>query len=195
VSSVKVLPAPSQLPAPDVILSGRSENRVAAESEPPGFTSVVAEHWSAVYRLLYSLTGDSHATDDLAQETFLRALQRYASIRPDSRLRPWLLRIATNAFFDAARKTKRARTGPLAQDVAANADPAGHTLEMSERAALLRVAMAELTDLTRLVFHLRATEDLSFREIAELAGTTEQSARWHMHQARTKLLDRLGTDF
>ena len=33
------------------------------------------------------------------------------------------------------------------------------------------------------------------REIAELAGTTEQSARWHMHQARTKLLELLGEDF
>jgi len=52
--------------------------------------------------------------------------------------------------------------------------------------------MEELSELTRLVFHLRAQEDLPFREIAELAGTTEQAARWHMHQARTKLLARLG---
>jgi RNA polymerase sigma-70 factor, ECF subfamily len=168
---------------------------VSAGPEPPDFASVVAEHWSAVYRLLYSLTGDPHETDDLIQETFLRALQRYSSLRPDSRIRPWLLRIATNAFFDVVRKAKRAGTGPLDQDVSAAGPPPGHTLETSERAALLQVAMAELTDLTRLVFHLRATEDLSFREIAEVAGTTEQSARWHMHQARTKLLDRLGKDF
>ena len=60
-----------------------------------------------------------------------------------------------------------------------------------EQAALARAAMGDLTELTRLVFHLRVQEDLSFREIAELAGTTEQSARWHMHQARTKLLARL----
>ena len=33
--------------------------------------------------------------------------------------------------------------------------------------------------------------DLPFREIAALAGTTEEAARWHMHQARTKLLKRL----
>ena len=66
---------------------------------------------------------------------------------------------------------------------------------MAERCDRLRAAMGELTELTRLVFHLRAQEDLSFREIAEIAGTTEQAARWHMHQARTKLLERLGTDF
>jgi DNA-directed RNA polymerase specialized sigma24 family protein len=51
--------------------------------------------------------------------------------------------------------------------------------------------MQELTELTRMVFHLRATEDLSFREIGELVGTTEQGARWHMHQARTRLLKQL----
>jgi RNA polymerase sigma-70 factor (ECF subfamily) len=168
---------------------------VAAGPEPPVFAAVVADHWSAVYRLLYSLTGDPHATDDLTQETFLRALQRFAGLPPDIRLRPWLLRIATNAFFDSARKAKRGKTGPLDRDLAAAEPPPEHWLETSERAAILRVAMTELTDLTRLVFHLRATEDLSFREIAEVAGTTEQSARWHMHQARTKLLERLGKEF
>jgi DNA-directed RNA polymerase specialized sigma24 family protein len=59
----------------------------------------------------------------------------------------------------------------------------------------VRAALAELTDLTRLVFHLRAEEDLSFREIAELAGTSEEAARWHMRQARLHLLERLGEDF
>jgi RNA polymerase sigma-70 factor (ECF subfamily) len=187
-----VLPTPSQLPPPGVI---PSEGRVAAGPQPPEFAAVVAEHWSAVYRLLWSLTGDPHATDDLAQETFLRALQRFAGLKPDSRLRPWLLRIATNAFFDAARKVKRSKTGPLDREVAAEGPPPGHTLETAERAERLRAAVAELTDLTRLVFHLRAAEDLSFREIAEIAGTTEQAARWHMHQARTKMLQRLGDDF
>ena len=42
-----------------------------------------------------------------------------------------------------------------------------------------------------MVFHLRAQEDLSFREIAELVGTTEQGARQHMHQARTRLLKQM----
>jgi RNA polymerase sigma factor (sigma-70 family) len=68
----------------------------------------------------------------------------------------------------------------------------GHELEVAEQSALAQVAMKELTELTRLVFHLRATEDLSFREIAEIAGTTEQAARWHMHEARKRLLQRMG---
>jgi RNA polymerase sigma-70 factor (ECF subfamily) len=162
---------------------------------PPDFAAVVAEYWPAVYRLLDSLTGDRHATEDLTQETFLRALERYGGLRLGSNVRAWLLRIATNAFFDERRKQKRARTGPVGHEVPGTNPPPGQTLETAERCAILRAALENLSDLTRLVFHLRAQEDLSFREIAAVAGTTEQAARWHMHQARTKLLERLGPDF
>src|SRR5438270_508770 len=60
-----------------------------------------------------------------------------------------------------------------------------------ERAGLLKVPMEQLSEMTRMVFHLRAQEGLSFREIAELVGTTEQGARQHMHQARTRLLKQM----
>jgi RNA polymerase sigma-70 factor (ECF subfamily) len=154
------------------------------------FTAVVHEHWNAVFRLIHTLGRDAHEAEDLTQETFLRALDRIAGFTPGTNMRAWLLRIATNAFFDERRKRKRARRQPLA-DLPADGQGPGHALETAEQAALARAAMAELTELTRLVFHLRVQEDLSFREIAELAGTTEQAARWHMHQARTKLLARL----
>ena len=43
--------------------------------EPPdSFKAVVEAHWTAVYRLLYSMTGNPHDSEDLAQETFLRSL-------------------------------------------------------------------------------------------------------------------------
>jgi RNA polymerase sigma-70 factor (ECF subfamily) len=159
------------------------------------FAAVVAGHWDAVYRLLYSLAGDVHATEDLTQETFLRALNRFDSFQPGTNLRSWLLRIATNAFFDERRKHKRAKTGPLDDEPPGRGPAPGHDLETAERCARLREALGGLSELTRLVFHLRVQEGLPFREVAELAGTTEQSARWHLHHARTTLLDRLGPDF
>jgi RNA polymerase sigma-70 factor, ECF subfamily len=159
---------------------------------PVDFAAAVHEHWNAVFRLAGTLAGDAHEAEDLTQETFLRALDRITAFQPGTNLRAWLLRIATNAFFDEHRKKKRAKKQSLTMDLPAVSKEPGHDLETAEQAALARTAMEELTDLTRLVFHLRVQEDLSFREIAELAGTTEQAARWHMHQARTKLLARLG---
>ena len=160
----------------------------------PSFTDVVHAHWPAVYRFLFAMTGDTHDTEDLTQETFLRALNRFATFRPGTRLRAWLLRIAANAYFDLRRKRQRAPAQPLEQDPPAATRPPGHALETAEQAALARAALAGLSDLTRMVFHMRVQEDLPFREIAELAGTTEQAARWHMHQARSRLLKSLGED-
>jgi RNA polymerase sigma-70 factor (ECF subfamily) len=156
---------------------------------------MVRLHWEAVYRLLYSLSGNAHDTDDLTQETFLRALGRLESFQPGTNLRAWLLRIASNLFFDERRRRCRARRVPLPDEVPGQGVAVESRLETTERSALVRLALQELSELTRLVFHLRVQEDLSFKEVAEMAGTTEQAARWHMHHARTTLLARLGPDF
>lgn len=161
--------------------------------EPPdSFKAVVEAHWTAVYRLLYSMTGNPHDSEDLAQETFLRALRRWDTFKRGTNLRAWLLRIASNAFFDVRRKQQTLKMAPLPEEVEAKGSSAELLLEVREQADLIRAAVEDLSELTRLVFHLRVTEDLSFKEIAKLADITEVAARQHMHQARTKLLKRFG---
>src|SRR5262249_14052011 len=162
-----------------------------ARGESP-FEAMVREHWDAVYRLLHSLSRNVHDTEDLVQETFLRAWKRIESFAPGTKMRSWLLKIASNAFLDEQRRRKRARSQPLDEEVPGAVPEPDHSLDVAQQAAAIRDAMKDLSNLTRLVFHLRATEDLSFREVAEVAGTTEQAARWHMHHARTRILERLG---
>jgi RNA polymerase sigma-70 factor (ECF subfamily) len=162
---------------------------LAADANP--FAPVVAAHWDAVYRLLYTLSGNTHDTEDLTQETFLRALSRLSSFAPGTNMRAWLLRIASNAFFDVRRKRQRARVESLSIDLPGAAMPPEQPLELAEQGELLKAALQDLSETARLVFHLRAVEDLPFREIAAILGSTEEAARWHMHQARTRLLKRL----
>lgn len=160
---------------------------------PIDFAAAVREHWNAVFQLARSLSGNLHEAEDLTQETFVRALDKLAGFAPGTNLRAWLLRIATNAFFDERRRRQRSRRQEMPEELPADEAAPEAGLETAEQAALARAAMEELTELTRLVFHLRITEDLSFKEIADLAGTTEQAARWHMRQARVKLMARLET--
>jgi RNA polymerase sigma-70 factor (ECF subfamily) len=140
------------------------------------------------------MTGNPHDSEDLAQETFLRALRRWDTFKRGTNLRAWLLRIASNAFFDVKRKRQTLKIGPLPDEIESTDSAAELVLELKEQADLIRAAMEDLTELTRLVFHLRVTEDLSFKEIAKLADITEVAARQHMHQARAKLLKRFGDD-
>jgi RNA polymerase sigma-70 factor (ECF subfamily) len=164
-----------------------------APSEPArqAFAAVVAEHWASVYRFLLGSSGHAQDAEDLTQETFLRAWNRLDTFQSGTAMRVWLLRIAANAATDVRRRRLRVAFVPLAHDPPADRPGPGDALDLAEQAGLLRVALEQLSEKTRMVFHLRAQEDLPFREIAEVVGTTEEGARWHMHQARTKLLRQL----
>ena len=156
--------------------------------DQPDIREIVDLYWETVYRLLYRLTGNTHDTEDLTQETFLRAMQRLEALRPGSNVRAWLLKIASNAFFDVHRRRRTASMRALETEPADTAGPPGEAVEASELNELLDAAIAALPDKSRVVFLLRAREGLSFREISEIIGTTEETARWHMLQARKALL-------
>lgn len=164
--------------------SGDKEPRVGGLAPE----ALVAEHWAAVYRLTYHLCGNVHDAQDLAQETFLKAISARESFTAGTNLKAWLLRIASNAFLDLRRRRQTARARPL------DVEPAVHIAddaESGETMALLMNAVGELDDTQRAVFLLRTQEDLSFREIAEMLSTTEETARWHMLQARRRLMKKL----
>jgi len=157
----------------------------------PSFAAVVDSHWTAVYGLLFSMTGNTPDCEDLTQETFLRALRGWETFKQGTNQRAWLIRIAVNAFFDVQRKRRKLKINRLDGEPSSVEKSVEERLEILEQGALVRAAMEELSERSRIVFHLRVTEDLSFRQIAELTGTTEIGARWHMFEARRKLLKRL----
>lgn len=162
----------------------------------PDTSQWVALHWDSVYKLLYRLSGGSgHEAEDLAQETFLKAIERSKSFVAGTNLRAWLLRIATNAFLDRQRRKKVMKIASLPAEMSQpneqDARP-GKEMETGELHASLLAALETLPDTARTVFLLRASEELSFRQIADAIGTTEETARWHMMQARKALLAKLG---
>ena len=151
----------------------------------------VAAHWDSVYKLLYRLSFNRHDAEDLTQETFLRAIERQSSFKPGTNFRAWLMRIATNAFLDRQRRKKIVRMGALTDDVTQDAPPPGQGLEDAERHGSVEAAIAQLPETQRIIFMLRGQEELSFREIGQMIGMTEETARWHMMQARRQLLVKL----
>ena len=153
-----------------------------------GFAAVVTDHWTPIFRMLYWKTGNVSDAEDLTQETFARAWRSLDSFVPGTRMRAWLFRIASNACQDLRRKQQRDKRVPLPEDLPDSARHPGYGLETAEQSELVYAALRDLSETTRTVFHLRVQESLSFREIAELLETTEEAARWHMHQARSRLL-------
>lgn len=157
------------------------------------FARLVARYWDRLYRWLYQISRDVHQAEDLTQDSFLRAFAALGSFRPGSNFRAWLFRIAHNSFINAQRAgRKRRQTMP--EDVTdTKAGPVDATLSR-ETMQLLMDAVHRLPGDFRTALLLRVEQELSFREIAEILGITEETARWRVFKARQKLLGTLSPE-
>jgi RNA polymerase sigma-70 factor, ECF subfamily len=152
-------------------------------------------HWEGVFAYVYRLTRRQSDAEDLAQETFLHALQGLAQYRPDGRLRSWLLRIATNLFLD---QKKAARAKDVGLDESRLAQRSLQPEEVADQRELiqeLREVFQSLSQEQQVVVLLRAVEQMTYGEIADILRTKEATARWHMYEARRILRRKLGAKF
>jgi RNA polymerase sigma-70 factor, ECF subfamily len=162
--------------------------RAAQSGDRGAFARLLERYWDRLYRWLYRITRDRHAAEDLTQETFLKALAALQSFRPGSNFRAWIFRIAKNNFVNQKRSEKRTKH-QLADDAAAP-DLGGVETSAENREALEVVskAVADLPMDFRMALLLRVEEGLSFRDVAKILGTTEETARWRVFKARQRLL-------
>ena len=126
------------------------------------------------------------------QDTFVRAFGSLEGFRGDSALRTWLLTIARRLLLDRRRaRWRRAEEVPIGDADAATGYDALDALVARESERQVAAAIASLTPMQREVFTLRVNEGLSYREIAELVGSTEGAARVHYHNATRAVKERL----
>lgn len=162
--------------------------RRAQAGDRSGFEVLVERYWDRLYRWLYHLTRSQHAAEDVAQETFLKAFAALGSFRAGSNFRAWLFRIGYNCFVNERRDAARARQAVPPQLADDEDGPPEQAMSREAIEALTR-AVGRLPAEYRAPLLLRAEEDLSFRQIAEILGTTEETARWRVFKARQKLMN------
>jgi RNA polymerase sigma-70 factor (ECF subfamily) len=150
-------------------------------------TALVERHAPALARFAASL-GCREEVEEVVQDTFVRAFSSIDAFRGESSLRTWLFTIERRLVLDRRRADRR-RHDPVsieegaAESTAATGYDALDGLVADETEERVREAVARLSPMQREVFLLRATEGLSYREIAELVGSTEGAARVHYHNA------------
>ncbi|MCS7022326.1 MAG: sigma-70 family RNA polymerase sigma factor [Gemmataceae bacterium] len=167
--------------------------RAAQAGDRTAFAQLVERYWERLYRWLYQLTQDRHAAEDLTQETFLKALAGLNSFRLGSNFRAWLFRIGHNNFVNRKRG-ERHRAGPLPEEVGWSGNTAELTAEQREWLERVQEAVARLPLDFRAALLLRVYEELSFREVARILHTTEETARWRVFKARQLLLQQLAPE-
>ncbi len=172
--------------APDVELIGRwraGDERAA--------TLLVDRHAASVARYVASL-GVREAVQEVVQDTFVRAFGSIDTFRGDSSLRTWLFTIARRLVLDRRRSRRRQRETAELQDGDLSTEyDALDSLVAEEAQAKMRRAIDRLTPTQKEVFVLRVNDGLSYKEIADVVGTTEGAARVHYHNALRQVKETL----
>ena len=150
------------------------------------FEDVYKAYFGPVYRYLLRLSGDEQLAEELAAETFFRALRAADGFRGGCEVRVWLCQIAKNAYYTHQKKSRRARPADeaLLGQVADPAPPPAEAADTRDRAARLRAIAQRLPEPYREVFRLRAFGELPYKDIGSLYGKTANWACVTFHRAR-----------
>ena len=155
----------------------------------PPFDDVYTSHAASVYRFCLSQLGDADAAADLTHDAFIKAFAAYERVRPDSAsIRTWLVSIARNCCTDRHRQNGRWRL--LFQRLQQSRDsPIDVEKLVHDRAELQRVntAISKVRNREAELIGLRVAADLSYREVADVLGISEQVAKVATFRALKKL--------
>jgi RNA polymerase sigma-70 factor (ECF subfamily) len=174
---------------PSSLSSRGAEQGAAADAV---FTEVVRAHAPFVWRVLRGMGVREGDIDDLCQEVFLVVHRKLPALELRAALRSWIYGIAFRLARDyrqrAHRKHELLVGEPPAQTHSASQERA---LERQQDWALLDRLLGELGEEQRQVFVLFEIEELSMREICEIAGCPLQTAYSRLHAARKRIDEKL----
>jgi RNA polymerase sigma-70 factor (ECF subfamily) len=155
--------------------------------DPEAFDIVFEAYRARVYSFLVRLSRHRDVADDLLEETWLRLVSRASTLRPDTRLAPWLLTVARNLYWSHCRSRRLdedARASielwpAVPQEPSPYDTAAGHELEQR-----LERAIAGLPLRYREALLLVATEGLTPSEAADACGISPEALRQRLSRAR-----------
>jgi RNA polymerase sigma-70 factor (ECF subfamily) len=165
----------------------------ARDGDRAAFGQLVRLHRDAVYRFAARWLADPDQALDVAQDVFVRAFRGLKTYRGDSRFRTWLFSITLNSARSVARRQKR--RGEVRIDTGAefldSRTPPDAKAARAEAFARAAAELSTLPEKQRGAVALRVFEGLSFKEIGEIIGCSEGSARVNYHHGIQKLREAL----
>jgi len=190
--------------APRADLAGRSDQDIVAlarAGEEAAYRELIRRYERPLFSLLYRMVRDRELAEDLAQETFVKALNAIESYRPEYKFSSWIFKIANNAAIDHLRRrelhTLSLEGSPHAETpeaVEATALQIGDRqespldeVEARELGGQIEQAIAGLRPEYRSCILLRHVEGRAYEEIAEILNLPLGTVKTYIHRARNEL--------
>jgi RNA polymerase sigma-70 factor (ECF subfamily) len=193
------LPTTPVAEAPDAELASR-----VAAGEAAAFEALMRRHNRALFRTARAILRDDAEAEDALQEAYLQAYRAIGGYRAEAKLSTWLARIVANeALMRVRKRVRRAEIVPLqpgTTETEINEIPDDNMDETPERSAqrsemrrLLEAQIDSLPDDYRVVFVLRAIEEMSVEETADALGIPQPTVRTRLFRARSLLREGLAS--
>lgn len=159
---------------------------------------IYRQHAQTVYRYLCSLTGDEDLSEELTQETFAQAVSSIGRFDGSCKVSTWLCAIAKNQLMAYRRRhplqdslDELAETGTAPAGTAPSPEEETVAAEHKRR---LYAAIHDSPEPAREVLYLRLLGGLSFREIGDVLGQSENWARVTFYRGKEKLKGKVRDD-
>jgi len=178
---------------------------MAREGRESAYREILARYERPVFSLVYRMVRDRALSEDLAQETFVRAFNAIESYNPKYKFSSWIFKIANNLTIDHLRKKRldtvsidgsphattaeeRASTRLLVED---GGETPERYVENMELGSQIEVAIGGLREEYRTVVLLRHVEGYAYDEIAEIMDVPLGTVKTYLHRARAELRESL----
>ena len=163
--------------------------RLARQGEAAAWESLLRDHQQAVFRLAYLLLRNADEAEDVAQETFIRALRGLNSFDPERPLRPWLLQIAANLARNRQRSLRRylAALGRWIGSEPPATSEHGERSGQQWEADQLWQAIGQLRTQDREILYLRYFLDLTEHEMSSTLQIAPGTVKSRLHRATQRL--------
>jgi RNA polymerase sigma-70 factor (ECF subfamily) len=162
----------------------------AQAGEAEAFDQLVALHTDKLFRVVYRWMVARDETENIVQETWLRAWKALSTCDPEQPFFPWLAKIAVNLTRDAWRKKKPvdfADLGKIPERFHDHTPGPEGTLERKEQLERLQFGVRTLRMDYRIALGLRYELELSYAEIAEMMEIPLNTVRTHLFRAKAQL--------
>lgn len=168
----------------------------AKETRRKAFEQVVRLYSEQLYWQIRRMVLSHDDTNDLLQNTFIKAWTNIEAFRGEAKLSSWLYRIAVNETLTFL--SRQHETATLDSEQAEGASVA-YKLEADtyfdgdEAQRLLQEAILTLPEKQRLVFNMKYFQEMKYEEISQILGTSVGALKASYHLAVKKITDFLGT--
>jgi len=158
-------------------------------SDRATWPDVVREHYDRVFRTALSQTRRVSLAEDIAQEVFIRAFERYDRFDGEGSLGAWLYRITVNLSRDVLRRENvRSHAGlSKVREVARDDPPPPEVVHRKHLAQVLRQALDNVSEPMRRAFEHTVLLGYTYKEAAQIEGVSEGTIASRVARTRNTL--------